>query len=335
MIGTGRAERPRRGVASLVIGIAMLLAGLAFMLYPTVSAVMAQAQIDASLEDMLTTGDTAQDADEVQGKTDETSTVGHATAEEKAADPTYQKLVVYNASVRAGEAGEVNDPFTFTSDKLAELGLPDGIVGSVSVPAMGVTIPLYLGATEKHMVDGAGVIAGTSAPLGETDSNCVIAAHRGGYHGLAMFRDIECLTEGDLVQIETPWDTLTYAVREVEVVEPSDVSAVAVRPRQDLVTLLTCHPYGTNSYRLLVICERVADVDVVVPLVSAVAAHLAPDLTSDSPLLVLEGILRLVGLCVLVVLGVYLVVQELRRGRRVRAGFVPPPVERQGRHFKP
>lgn len=93
--------------------------------------------------------------------------MGHATDAEKAVDATYQQLAAYNERVRTGKGGAVNDPFAFDSDALAALGLPDGIVGKIDIPAMGVTIPLYLGATEVHMVDGAGVVAGTSAPLGE------------------------------------------------------------------------------------------------------------------------------------------------------------------------
>lgn len=37
----------------------------------------------------------------------------------------------------------------------------------------------------------------TSMPVGGENTNCVIAAHRGGYHGDAMFRDIEILQPGD------------------------------------------------------------------------------------------------------------------------------------------
>ena len=312
--------RRRSGAPSLIMGIVLLLAGLALMLYPTFSALMAQAEIDRSLDALLAEGasGTSSRAEAADAPADEgAASVGHATDAEKAADATYQQLASYNERVRTGEGGAVNDPFAFDSDALAALGLPDGIVGKIDIPAMGVTIPLYLGATEAHMVDGAGVVAGTSAPLGEASSNCVIAAHRGGYHGLAMFRDIEKLAVGDTVTVTTPWDTFTYEVTETRVVEPDDVDAVAVQPGRDLVTLLTCHPYGTNRYRMLVTCERTDDVrQTPASLVADALTQLTPDLTSDSPLLTLEGVLRLMGLGVLMALGATLVGQALRRRRR-------------------
>lgn len=90
-----------------------------------------------------------------------------------------------------------------------------------------------------------------------------------------------------------------------------------MQPGRDLVTLLTCHPYGTNRYRMLVTCERTDDVrHAPASLVADALTQLTPDLTSDSPLLTLEGVLRLIGLGVLMALGATLVGQALRRRRR-------------------
>lgn len=324
-----QGTRRRGGAPRLLIGVALLLVGLAFFLYPTVSALVAQAQIDSALTDLFKTGaaeGVAEVSDTASGEN-----IGHATDAEKAADATYQSLKAYNEMVRTGAAGAVNDPFTFDDSALADLGLPDGIVGKIDIPAMGVTIPLYLGASEAHMADGAGVVAGTSAPLGETDSNCVIAAHRGGYHGLAMFRDIEKLAPGDTITITTPWDTLTYAVTETRVIEPDEVDAVGVQEGRDLVTLLTCHPYGTNRYRMLVFCERTDAPAAESSFVSDVITQFTPDLTSSSPLLTVEGVLKLLGVLILVALGVTLVVQTVRA--RLRRPDEQPPGPR-GLHFK-
>ncbi len=52
--------------------------------------------------------------------------------------------------------------------------------------------PLYLGATSDQMSLGAVQLTQTSMPIGGTDTNCVIAAHRGAWSS-AMFRDIEDL----------------------------------------------------------------------------------------------------------------------------------------------
>ena len=51
--------------------------------------------------------------------------------------------------------------------------------------------------------------------------------------------------------------TLTYEVDQIRIVEPSDVSALAIEPEMDLCTLVTCTPYGVNTHRLLVRGHRV------------------------------------------------------------------------------
>ena len=166
----------------------------------------------------------------------------------------------YNERVRSGAGPAVNDPFTFSSSDsiFAETGLSSGPVGVISVPAMDCELPLYLGSTKQNMALGAAVVAGTSAPIGETDSNCVIAGHR-GYSGALFFREIENMKIGDTVTLSTIWGTFTYRAVEFKAVLPTDVAAVSVQPGKDLVTLSTCHPYPYNSHRYLAICERVTD----------------------------------------------------------------------------
>ena len=134
----------------------------------------------------------------------------------------------------------------------------DDAVGYVEIPAMDVTLPLYLGASRAHMNDGATVLGQTSMPIGGISTNCVIAAHR-GWNGKAMFRDVELLQEGDLVYLTNLWETLTYQVTGISIIWPDEVEAVAIQPSQDMVTLLTCHPYIVGTYRYLVYCQRVKD----------------------------------------------------------------------------
>lgn len=131
-------------------------------------------------------------------------------------------------------------------------------VGYVEIPAMDVTLPLYLGASRAHMNDGATVLGQTSMPIGGNSTNCVIAAHR-GWNGKAMFRDVELLQEGDLVYLTNLWETLTYQVTGISIIWPDGVEAVAIQPSQDMVTLLTCHPYIVGTHRYLVYCQRVED----------------------------------------------------------------------------
>lgn len=138
-----------------------------------------------------------------------------------------------------------------------DLGADDP-VGYIEIPAMDVTLPFYLGASRAHMNDGAAVLGQTSMPIGGSSTNCVIAAHR-GWNGKAMFRDVELLQEGDLVYLTNLWETLTYRVTKISIIWPDEVEAVTIQPGQDMVTLLTCHPYLTSERRYLVYCQRVEE----------------------------------------------------------------------------
>lgn len=159
----------------------------------------------------------------------------------------------YNERVRCGQGPLINDPFTFgkSDQSFAATGLVDAPVGVLTVPAMGCEAPVYLGSSEQNMLRGAAVVAGTSAPLGESSSNCVIAAHRGMY-----FRWVEDVKIGDLAELRTIWGSFVYRVVDIKVIYPSDLDEVAVQEGRDLLTLSTCHPYGHNKKRIIVVCER-------------------------------------------------------------------------------
>ena len=171
-----------------------------------------------------------------------------------------EAMEAYNLQLSQDQSGlDSVDSYEAPGLNLEDYGLgADDAVGYVEIPAMDVTLPLYLGASRAHMNDGATVLGQTSMPIGGISTNCVIAAHR-GWNGKAMFRDVELLQEGDLVYLTNLWETLTYQVTGISVIWPDQVEAVAIQPGQDMVTLLTCHPYIVGTHRYLVFCQRVED----------------------------------------------------------------------------
>lgn len=312
-----KPERKRRALAT-VAGIILLLVGVALILYPAITATVAQGAADRALA--------AWRADqEAATPTIEDAPASDTGYRSKAGDATYEKLVEYNQEVAAGTGDAVNDPFAFSGDDLAALGLPDGIIGSITVERFGETMPLFLGATKQHMAVGATVIAGTSMPIGGEGSRCVIAAHRGFNGGFTMFRDVETLVPGDLVRIETPWETLCYRMVGHQVISPNDTAALAPVPGKDLLTLLTCHPYGENYQRYLVLCERdtaaeeelaaeraqgSAGADDAGALLTRFARAVWPGWSAGSPALNAEMALRAVGLLIAVLTGGYLIIRR-------------------------
>ena len=138
-------------------------------------------------------------------------------------------------------------------------GIYEDMIGYIKIDAMNIEVPLYIGANEENLRKAAVVLSQTSMPIGGENTNCVIAAHRGGYNGQAMFRDIEVLKQGDIIEITNLWETLQYEVAKCIVITPDDIDAVKIIPGQDMVTLVTCHPYGNNYQRYVVYCTRVQD----------------------------------------------------------------------------
>ena len=95
----------------------------------------------------------------------------------------------------------------------------------------------------------------TSLPVGGANTHAVISAHS-GMASARMFSDLDKLRTGDLIYLHILGQTLTYEVFDTITVLPSDVEHIQIEPGKDLLTLVTCVPFGVNSHRLLVQSER-------------------------------------------------------------------------------
>lgn len=142
---------------------------------------------------------------------------------------------------------------------LTAYGIDDEIIGVLEIPAMELTMPVYLGASDDHLAAGAAVLGNTSAPIGGNNTNCVIAGHR-GWRGADYFRHIDRLQVGDTVKLTNLWETLTYTVSAIQIIQPHEVEKIKIQQGRDLLTLLTCHPYASGGrQRYAVYCERVTE----------------------------------------------------------------------------
>ena len=132
----------------------------------------------------------------------------------------------------------------------------DGMMGYVRIPTINVNLPLFHTVDEEVLETAVGHLEGSSLPVGGEDTHSVLSAHR-GLPSATLFTDLDKLEEGDHFLLCILDDMLCYQVDKITVVEPDDTSGLAVEKGQDLVTLLTCTPYGVNSHRLLVRGHRV------------------------------------------------------------------------------
>lgn len=237
-----RAERPRKARRWLAPALAILLvlSGLCLLLYPVASDYLnkvEQAKVSNNLRQVV-----------------QEATPADLTA-------WRQQAIDYNNRLYSG-AAYVVDPFdpdapkTSDEEYLACLNLAgDGAMGTITIPSIGVDLPIYHGVTGEGMDHGVGHEPHSSLPVGGPSTHAVLAGHT-GLPSAVIFDKLDKLHVGDYFVLQVLDEDLAYRVTSTEVVLPDDTSSLAIQKDKDLVTLVTCTPYGVNSHRLLIHAER-------------------------------------------------------------------------------
>lgn len=231
--------------SKLMIGI-IFLAGLSLLLYPFVANQWnnyRQKQLISGYEQVVSDKEAAEGID--------------YDAERKKAEDYNEALLpcVLPDSFALAESSGV-DPVYMNTLNIAG----DEMMGSVEIPKINIKIPIYHTTEEDVLNKGAGHLEGSSLPVGGANTHAVISAHR-GLPSASLFTDLDQMKVGDHFLLHVLDETLCYEVDKISVVKPEDTSALAVEDGQDLVTLLTCTPYGVNTERLLVRGHRVPYVE--------------------------------------------------------------------------
>ncbi len=133
----------------------------------------------------------------------------------------------------------------------------DGVMGYLDIKRISLRLPIYHGVSEDVLSRGVGHLRQTALPIGGKGSRPVLAGHR-GLPSAELFTRLGEMRKGDLFWIDVLDRKLTYKVVDISVIEPEDLDELKADPDRDLVTLLTCTPYGKNTHRLLVTGERTA-----------------------------------------------------------------------------
>lgn len=239
----------------LVLLICMAFASAAYALKPLIFRVEKQVEIKQTVEAF----------EEARKKIYSPQTESDTPVTMEPVELPYAELLrdmsYYNARIYVNRQEGLNSrsAYAISHFDLCSYGLSSEVFGVIHIPAMDLEMPLYLGASDANMANGAAVLAQTSIPIGGESTNAVIAGHR-GWNGYKYFMDIELLQPGDEVTITNLWETLTYEVVEIKIVSPDDVDAILIQSGKDMITLLTCHPPNSGGkYRYLVFCERVSE----------------------------------------------------------------------------
>ena len=219
-----------------VLAALLAVVGICVMLWPVFTGHRLQANTDAAVQEFLTERDKPE----------------QQYPELLAALQEYNRQLYAEKQCNLVDLEACEEP----AADLTAYGIEDEIIGVLEIPAMELTMPVYLGASDVHLAAGAAVLGNTSAPIGDDNSNCVIAGHR-GWRGADYFRYIDRLQVGDTVTLTNLWETLTYIVADIQIMQPHEVEKIKIQPNRDLLTLITCHPYASGGkQRYVVCCER-------------------------------------------------------------------------------
>ena len=177
----------------------------------------------------------------------------------------YREVVPATASAQFHRAVHANSERDY-SGAVDALRVPGSdVIATVSLPALGVCVPVYPSSTPSDLQRGAGHLEETAAPVGGLGTHAAITAHSGMITA-AMFDALPELEVGDFVEVEALHRSLRYQVFFSQVVTPEDGwRALRPRPGEDLLTLVTCTPRGVNTHRLLVTARRVQGAAVKAP----------------------------------------------------------------------
>lgn len=233
---------------TILIMALVFLAGLFLFLIPILNGIVVNTQIEGEAEAFL-------------GRV-EISLAPEPVEETALKEMPYQALWndtnQYNLDLFDQHKRTLQSPRDYEKPSflLADYGVDSEVFAVISIPALELEMPVFLGASKENMAKGAVHLSQTSLPIGGGNTNCVIAGHR-GYGGASYFRYVPDLQKGDTVTVTNLWETLTYSVVETKIIAPNDVDAIRIQEGRELLTLLTCHPYASGGrQRFLVICER-------------------------------------------------------------------------------
>lgn len=132
-----------------------------------------------------------------------------------------------------------------------------GVFGYIDISAIDVHLPVYHGTSSDILERGVGHLQGSSFPIGGDSTHSILCAHS-GLATSTLFTHLDQVETGDIFSITVLHQTIYYEVCEIQIVLPEEVSALLnIQTGRDLVTLMTCTPYGVNTHRLLVTGERI------------------------------------------------------------------------------
>lgn len=219
----------KKHISTIIIAL-IFLAGLGFLLYPTVSNLWNRAH--------------------------QSRAIATYTKQVEKLDDSQNKEMLKAARKYNKSLLKKSDHWKLSKkDKKKYESLLDvsgtGIMGYIEVPKIDCSLPIYHGTDEGALQIAIGHLEGSSLPVGGKSIHCVLSGHR-GLPSARLFTDLDQMEEGDVFVLNVLGRKLAYEVDQIKVVLPDEMSELEIVQGKDLCTLVTCTPYGINTHRLLV-----------------------------------------------------------------------------------
>ena len=219
----------------------VIIGGLLLVLYPTISNFLNLRNATRVIEQYSEAVDELTD-DEAQQLMD--------------AARTYNAKLAGLSGIPAADGGwDAIDASLAAQLREEYMGLLDltgtGVMGYITIPRLDETMPIYHTTEEKVLQVATGHIETSSLPVGGASTHAAISGHR-GLPSAKLFTELDKMQLGDIFYVKVLKETFAYQVDQILTVLPEETEALAIEPRADYVTLVTCTPYGINSHRLLV-----------------------------------------------------------------------------------
>ena len=136
------------------------------------------------------------------------------------------------------------------------LKAPSGEWGRLEIPCIKVSLPIYLEVSEEKLQHGVVQITNTPLPGQGINKHSLLAGHR-GLPGKVLLTHLDEVKEGECFYIRNKEETLVYEVYHIQTVSPESLQHLTAEEGRELVSIITCTPYGIYTNRLVVTGERI------------------------------------------------------------------------------
>lgn len=226
----------KRGIVKVLLVLLLFGGALALTMYPFIANYLFENKTDSVVNSIEQSAQDIDDSEqkaaiEAAKKYNQTIANGHVQLKDPFDDEQLEQ-----------DAGEYNSLLNLTDD---------GVMGTIEIPSINVSLPIYHGTSDSVLEKGVGHLQGTSLPVGGESTHTVLTGHT-GLSNAKLFTDLTEVEEGDIFFLNVMGEKLAYKVDQIKVVLPSELNSLKVVPGEDYCTLVTCTPYGVNSHRLLV-----------------------------------------------------------------------------------